>query len=1036
NLGEKRQTEICDKIEMMAEDDKNSNSEFMANRAEGIRLYEGLREPKSLPWPGCFSKDTDILTRRGWINITELTTEDCVYSMNPYNHEAYYMPVVRLVRTYYEQMIHFEGKSINLIVSSDHNMLIEGKKGRSHFEFAELTHLQKGNGKYIPLVSNFRHYKNIDEFYGFKATDWLTFLGWYISEGCTYKSGTLAICQSKTVNPKKCKEIEELLDRMEIRWSYSSNKQYLISAKGFPKEAREELKSIGNVYEKHIPKKYLNLSPTLLQFLFESMMKGDGCTREKGGNYPVRSYYTASKQLADDFQELLQKLGLRGRLSSREGRRHLFKNKIVKGQLGYIVSVNGKERVQVGKLKSKIIEYNDFAYCLETPFHTVYTRRNGIAVWSGNCSNVSTMVTTVACDLLQAKLFPMVWNPSTMNWEGREVHDEEVADNIKVVMGWVTGPSEMKLEPDIDDILHNLVVDGTVILKKRWITYWTYVTRMVPKISYRAIVDNKLEYEVKYDYIKREKCVLDLKSLERVHFPHEGGSDENDLPHIIDEVYYKMSDLRQMQAEGEIAESVDLESLKADMDNLEEFGGTQKAKMEAEGSIPINTQKENYKIKCYEAYIKEDVNNDKIQEDIIVLMAAKPKKWLSCKPLHAVSRIGKRPWIIRPFLRRPGRVYGKSIPELVMNLHKELDAIHNQRIDAGNMAIAPYFFFRANSGTQPSNITVGPATGVPLDDPQRDVQFPSFPTFGLQVSFQEERIVMELIERLTFLTPSMMGKELASRPTVRGTLAVMSQGEQKFGLLARRIQYIVCDILSSIRQSYEENMPPDLQSRILGKKGNPVFKQLSPETIAGNYDCKMTLDLTSGNIGMEREINAIIMQTMAFDPFVMQNPAYGWEIRKDYLISLNKRNVESIIGPKPPTEADEKDAEDIFYQIQQEKMPDVPTNMDIKILNRLMELKNSPIFDKLSSEAKVIFTRYIQMAKIAYAESMQERMVQYAQSGQGGASQSAGGAGGAAQAPSIGGTPGAGSPGSAQPNRGGGIQVHPPAPQGQPGQGA
>ncbi len=649
--------------------------------------------------------------------------------------------------------------------------------------------------------------------------------------------------------------------------------------------------------------------------------------------------------------------------------------------------------------------------------------------WPG-CSNISTMVTTVACDLLHAKLFPMVWNPGTMNWTGREGHDEEVAENIKVIMSWVVGAAEMKLEPDIDDIVHCLVVDGTIILKKRWITYWTYVTRLVPKMSFKAIVENRVEYEVKYDYIQREKCVLDRKTLERVHFPHGGGSNEDELPHIIDELYYTLDDLRGMKAEGLLREDVNIDTLKADMDKLEEFSGTALENMQAEGSIPVNTQKEAYKLKCYEGYIKEDVNGDGKLEDIIVLMAVNPKRWLSGKPLHAVSRIGKRPWIIRPFLRRPGRTRGKSVPELTRHLHKELDAIHNQRIDAGNMAIAPYFLYRANSATQPRNITVGPATGVPVDDPQRDVIWPNFPTFGLQVSFQEERIVMELIERLTFLTPAMMGKELASRPTVRGTLAVMSQGEQKFGLLARRVQYIICDVLSSIRQSYEENMPPELQSRILGKKGNPVFQHLSPETMAGNYDCKMVLDLTAGNVGMEREINAIVMQTMAFDPFVMQNPAYGWEIRRDYLVSINKKPVEKYIGPKPPTEADEKDAEDIFYQIQQQNEIHPPLNIDIKTLNRLMEIKNSPLFDKLTPESKIIFVRYIQEAKIAYAEAMQERMAQYAEANGGfGFAEGGGGAGGAAQPQRMGGLAGAGSPGSPQPNRGGRVQVHPPAPQ-------
>ena len=659
-----------------------------------------------------------------------------------------------------------------------------------------------------------------------------------------------------------------------------------------------------------------------------------------------------------------------------------------------------------------------------------------ILPWIGS-SNISTMVTTVSADLLHAKLFPMAWNPSTMYWEGREIHDKEKAEDIKVIMSWVVGPAEMKLEPIIDDILHCLVVDGTIIVKKRWVDYWTYITRLVPKVTAKAIIENRVEYKVKYDYIKREKCVIDLKPIERVYFPYSGGSNEDDLPHIIEEVWYTLADLREMKADGLISNKVDVEQLKADMDGLEEFSGTERERMAAEGTVPVNTRKEAHKIKCYEAYLKEDINDDEKREDIIVLMAANPKKWLSGKPLHAVSRIGKQPWIIRPFLRRPGRIYGKSIPELTRHLHNELDAIHNQRIDAGNMAIAPYFFYRAHSGTQPRNITVGPATGVPLDDPQRDVQFPNFPTYGLQVSFQEERIVMELIERLTFLTPAMMGKELASRPTVRGTLAVMSQGEQKFSLLARRVQYIICDILSSIRQSYEENMPPEMQSRILGKEGEPVFSHLSPETIAGGYDVKMILDLTAGNVGMEREINTIVMQTMRFDPLVQQNPAYGWEICKDYLVSLNKKNVERLIGPKPPTDEDDNDAEDIFYQIQQEKNIHPPLNINIKALSKLIELRNSPLFDKLTDEAKIIFIRYIQEAKIAYAQAMQERMTQYAQSNRGaGGAQEPGAAGGITSSPGFRTPSGAGSPGQAQPGGGGGVPVSPPQIPAQQGQGA
>ncbi len=974
---------ICDYIQATVDDCENSRSEFMDKRKEGIKLYEGTRENKSKPWAGCFSRDTDILTKRGWINIVELTMEDFVYSMNPYTHEAYYMPVIRLVRTYYEQMILFKGKSIDLMVSPDHNMLIEGRDKKhfyNRFELAEKLHKNQTTIKGIPLVSNFKHYKETDKLYSFTASDWMIFLGWYISEGFTYKSGTVAICQSRTANLNKCNEIEDLLNRMNLRWTYSSNKQYLISCKSLSKEAREHLKSIGDVYHKHIPREYLELSPTLLHFLFESLMKGDGCTRERGGKYPVRSYYTVSKQLADDFQELLQKIGLRGRISSREGKRHLFKERIVKGQTGYAISVNGKERIQVKKLFSEFVSYNDFAYCLETPFHTVYVRRNGIAVWSGNCSNISTMVTTVSCDLLHAKLFPMVWNPDSLHWEGREKHDAGIAENIKNLMTFVVGSAEMKLEPTIDDILQTLIVDGTICIKKSWRPYWTYVTRLVPKITAQAVISNKLEYEVQYDYVKRERCFVEIVPLERVFLPYDATSDQ-DCDYIIQEIWYTMAQLREMKEDGIISPDVELNDLLKAMDELPEFKGTEQQKMQSEGTSPLNTRKEMYKIKCYEGFIKYDVNADNRREECVFLMAAKPKMYLSGKPLHVVSRIGKRPWLIRPFLRRPGRIYGKSIPELTMNLHKEVDAIHNQRIDAGNMAIAPFFFYRAGSGQVPSNISVGPATGVPLDEPDRDIRFPTFPSWGLQYSFQEERIVLEMIERLTYLTPAMMGKETASRPTVRGTLAVMSQGEQKFSLLARRVQYIICDLISDIKQTYEENLPPELQERIQGNKDN-IWRFLSPETIAGQYDAKMVLDLSAGNIAQEREINAIVFQTMGMDPYVQQNPAYGWEIRADYLRSMNKP-VEKIIGPKPQTLMDPEDINDEFERIKQgQNVKPLKGQDHVKHLNGHLEQRRLR-GNELSPESNVLLNMHIMDTKLMYAETMQERMAQYVQAGYG-----------------------------------------------------
>ena len=633
--------------------------------------------------------------------------------------------------------------------------------------------------------------------------------------------------------------------------------------------------------------------------------------------------------------------------------------------------------------------------------------------WPGH-SNISTMVTTVACDLLHSKLFPMVWNAKSISWEGVEEHDVEIADINRQVMSFVTS-TDMKMQNTIDDLVHMLVVDGTIMVKKIWKSYWVWVTRKeADSVEMYTDADGSIKHRIKNkvvrDYIKRERCYLELRPIENVYIPYDANTYEKnweDLSeYIIDERWFTLDMLKELQYHGAIDQSIDLDgAVKGAMDNLEEFKGTEKERASAEGTVApgFDIKRERYKVRCLESEMLYDIDGDGKRERCVFLIAEDLKLMLSAKPMHAVSRVGRSSWVIRPFIRRPGRAYGKSIPELVRHHHEELDAIHNQRIDAGNMSIAPFFFYRAASGVKARRIITGPATGIPLDDPERDVRFPTFPTNGLQVSFQEEKLLMELIERLTYLTPAMLGKETASRPTARGTLAVIAQGEQKFGLIGSRVQAIVCDILTDIRQQYEEHMPPESWARILGKEN--VRKWPSPEAMIGQYEAKMQLDLTAMDLDAERNLAAMMYQTMAFDPMVMQNPAFMWEVRADYLKALRRVPVEKYIGPRPETEATPKDADDIFSNLEQE-MSNIPVGDPSTLIPRLMELKKSERYNKFTPEAKALFNDYIRKLRMSYVEQM---MKGAELNGRVSTQTSLNGAGGAPQAPGMGGF---GSPGA------------------------
>ena len=99
--------------------------------------------------------------------------------------------------------------------------------------------------------------------------------------------------------------------------------------------------------------------------------------------------------------------------------------------------------------------------------------------WDGS-SNISTMITTIASDVMHSKLFPMIWNLDMLHFQGTEKHDEETAKNNEILMKWGLTKDMECTQEKVDDIIHRLVIDGTIAVKVVWEIYYTYVTRVVP----------------------------------------------------------------------------------------------------------------------------------------------------------------------------------------------------------------------------------------------------------------------------------------------------------------------------------------------------------------------------------------------------------------------------------------------------------------------------------------------------------------------------------------------------------------------------
>lgn len=641
-------------------------------------------------------------------------------------------------------------------------------------------------------------------------------------------------------------------------------------------------------------------------------------------------------------------------------------------------------------------------------------RREG-GPWEGS-SNISTMITTIASDMIHGKLFPMVWNPDLIYWKGTTSHNEEVAENNRIFAQWFLTKDMEDAQELADDIIQSLVLDGTVAVKRRWEKTFHYVTRVNP-VSFTE--KGEIKYEIVYDKIQRQRARWEVKDIEHVYLPYNA-KNEDDAEYVIDENFYTLPMLKEMQARKMILDDVDMDEVKTAIIKRYDPEGGKQARLDSAGIEAYTARVESMPIRCWEGCVKYDINDDNIREECVFLALPDINVYLGGKPLHTVSRIGKRPWRIGQFLRRKGVVYGKGIPELVRHLHAEMDAIHNQRIDAGNMVIAPFFFYRAASGFDPKEIAVKPATGIPLDDPQRDVYFPDYNPSRLSVSFQEEGMILDLIEKLTYLTPAMLGRETASRPTARGTLAVIAQGEERFNPLAARVLKFVLGLITDTRKMYEEHWDNNYAKMILSEDGKQMFGVLSPEMIAGDYSGFSEVDLEKSNAAFEAQADQLMFQSLAQDPFVNQNPAFAWQLRANYIRSLGKKNVEKFIGPKPDYEDNPgivDDENQMFLQEIDVKVGE--KDDDVAHINGHTKFKRE-MFSVLTPEALTRITMHIMEHRFKYTQKLQESAMVY---GGRNASQGQNSNSGALGAPRMGTVQGPRVPGSS-----GGQPGSPPVP--------
>lgn len=390
----------------------------------------------------CFSEDTEVLTNTGWKLFSKCTVEDKFATLNidTVNIEYQYA-VDHIEYDYNGKMIEMSNgkKTIEALITPNHNVLRTDRNKKKLFKERADSLTDKG---FIPRTGIWNGGEN-DEYFilpeyhnewdwnrtsskGNEYTictkikheeakkiplkKWAAFMAWFLAEGSTSQGYVVNIAQFTKIN-----EVKKVIEDIGFKCHYSGHGFQISST-----QLALYLQKYGICNEKYIPRYILDASKEVIREFLDNYYLADGSYHK--GN---KVYRTTSKQLVDELQECLFKVGSVGNVLKDNAKGTPIYGFEKNGDKVYyrnhdcysIIERNNFTDYwfETQKRKDRYInevDYNGKVYCVTVPNGTLYVRRKGKPFWSSNCCR---------CGSPPNELYQeMMTNLSEIMWYGAE----------------------------------------------------------------------------------------------------------------------------------------------------------------------------------------------------------------------------------------------------------------------------------------------------------------------------------------------------------------------------------------------------------------------------------------------------------------------------------------------------------------------------------------------------------------------------------------------------------------------------------------
>lgn len=332
----------------------------------------------------CVDDQTEALTKRGWLRHDQLTCDDTILSLDIFDHQLKWSPVIDIYRDkhYDGNMFHLTNQGLDALVTPGHKFVVG-------MDLRPIEHLRKKDSITImgdALQQNGRVYND----------DFVELMGWYVTEGSRIsymkvdgpESSYITITQNEGLKAEKIRRCITHYGHERLTPPEVKQKEFYVRV-----SAANELHQLAP--NKVMTFEFINaLTTSQRDLLIRTMVAGDGWTlKNKSG---TMRYCQKDTDHVNRFVYLCALAGYSTRSIQRSwdtqfGPCTMWVISLYPKRTVYCekTDFHGAGRSQVQSLgfhasRQPTIPYRGIVWCPTTEYGTWVCRRNGIVYVTGN----------------------------------------------------------------------------------------------------------------------------------------------------------------------------------------------------------------------------------------------------------------------------------------------------------------------------------------------------------------------------------------------------------------------------------------------------------------------------------------------------------------------------------------------------------------------------------------------------------------------------------------------------------------------------